>query len=567
MSEAQTYSFDDAGRLKEFTQGLWNAATGTVTGSPTARHDYTLDEQSNWREHQGRAGSARLSPSVSSINAYTNWPTDLDGNGTAEFKDPAPGDENRSIDGQLGFVWKKEERETAGGTKRTMKHVHDGLGRLVEVLKDGVSQVRYGYTADGRLAWRREVAAGRTVWYVHDGRQVIQEIQTAPSTVLVQEYCWQETTLLETRKPGGWIRTLHQDRLGSVVAATAGGGGTVTIEARTAYDPYGRPVNLPSWSAAGVETVVPFGYAGARWEDLAALDVDVDADGTVESVGLYAMGARWYDAEMGRFLEQDPLGEVAGSNLYAYVDASPVMWVDPSGLMREDLRQYANVGSRQFSGASMSTRTSAWYSRPESASRIARAGEFLAADILLQFDPLMADRTGKDKKGAGDTDDPRWKGEELFNGVRITFGRQRFRAKIGDVLIVRGKGPSLHSFTFAGVGKNGEIFVFDNTAARNEDLSDNPNLKARKPDNKGNVHEMHDITAPTVNGEKNPYSPENGAKILGIHEASSEVTLKQLEERGGRVQDVLQLEQSTVLRLLAGARGGVRRHADTAPFE
>ena len=221
--------------------------------------------------------------------------------------------------------------------------MHDGLGRLVEVLKDGVSQVRYGYTADGRLAWRREVAAGRTVWYVHDGRQVIQEIQTAPSTVLLQEYCWQETTLLETRKPGGWIRTLHQDRLGSVVAATAGGGGTVTIEARTAYDPYGRPVSLPSPSAAGVEAIVPFGYTGARWEDLAALDVDADADGTVESVGLYAMGARWYDAEMGRFLEQDPLGEVAGSNLYAYVDASPVMWVDPSGLLRSHERNKAAV--------------------------------------------------------------------------------------------------------------------------------------------------------------------------------------------------------------------------------
>ena len=51
---------------------------------------------------------------------------------------------------------------------------------------------------------------------------------------------------------------------------------------------------------------------------------------------------RWGPAgtTMGRFLEQDPLGEVAGSNLYAYVDASPVMWVDPSGLMREDARRY-----------------------------------------------------------------------------------------------------------------------------------------------------------------------------------------------------------------------------------
>ena len=524
VSEAQTYTFDDAGRLKEFTQGLWSAATGTVTGSPTARHDYTLDEQSNWREHQGRAGSARLSPSVSSINAYTNWPTDIDGNGTAEFKNPAPDDENRSIDGQLGFVWKKEEREVfradEDNPKRTMKHVHDGLGRLVEVLKDGVSQVRYGYTADGRLAWRREVAAGRTVWYVHDGRQVIQEIQTAPSTVLVQEYCWQETTLLETRKPGGWIRTLHQDRLGSVVAATAGGGGTVTIEARTAYDPYGRPVSLPSWSAAGVESIVPFGYTGARWEDLAALDVDVDADGTVECVGLYAMGARWYDAEMGRFLEQDPLGEVAGSNLYAYVDASPVMWVDPSGLMREDVRRYANIGSRRFS--STSTRTSTWYSRPESASRIARAGEFLAADILLQFDPLMADRTGKDKKGTGDTDDPRWEGEEL-----IAFGKLKVRVKIGDVLIIRSRKGGFHTATFAGLGENGEIFVFDNTDDRNRKILDN--MEKSNPDNRGNVHEKHDITAPTANGKENPYSPENAAVLAGIHRAASSITLEELE--------------------------------------
>ena len=116
-----------------------------------------------------------------------------------------------------------------------------------------------------------------------------------------------------------------------------------SIADKTSDDVGGSPYErcwTPSRGPDGASAIVPFGYTGARWEALAALDVDVDADGTVESVGLYAMGARWCDAEMGRFLEQDPLGEVAGSNLYAYVDASPVMWVDPSGLMREDARRW-----------------------------------------------------------------------------------------------------------------------------------------------------------------------------------------------------------------------------------
>lgn len=152
----------------------------------------------------------------------------------------------------------------------------------------------------------------------------------------------------------------------------------------------------------------------------------------------------------------------------------------------------------------------------------------------MTTDPLMADRTGKDKKGKGDTDDPRWEGEELFNGVRITFGKQRLRVKVGDVLIMMGKGGGLHTFTFAGVGAKGEILVFDNTRDRNENIANN--LKARNPDNRGNVHEMHDITAPTVNGKENPYSPENGAKILGQHRASSEVTLKQLEEAADKLK-------------------------------
>jgi RHS repeat-associated protein len=52
-----------------------------------------------------------------------------------------------------------------------------------------------------------------------------------------------------------------------------------------------------------------------------------------EPDNLYCMRARYYDATLGRFLQQDPLGIGGGDiNLYGYVGSNPVMGIDPSGL-------------------------------------------------------------------------------------------------------------------------------------------------------------------------------------------------------------------------------------------
>ncbi|MHC8423494.1 RHS repeat-associated core domain-containing protein [Streptomyces sp. NB004] len=47
--------------------------------------------------------------------------------------------------------------------------------------------------------------------------------------------------------------------------------------------------------------------------------------------GLYKMGARYYDPQLGRFTQPDPSGKE--SNLYAYAAGDPVNRVDPSGLL------------------------------------------------------------------------------------------------------------------------------------------------------------------------------------------------------------------------------------------
>jgi RHS repeat-associated protein len=98
----------------------------------------------------------------------------------------------------------------------------------------------------------------------------------------------------------------HTDRLGSPVTITDRHGDPVV---RYAWDAYGRAM-------AGVfEPYNTIGFSGKM------------RDG---ATGLTYFGARWYDAESGKFLSRDPIRD--GWNWYAYVGGDPVNFVDPWGL-------------------------------------------------------------------------------------------------------------------------------------------------------------------------------------------------------------------------------------------
>ncbi len=111
------------------------------------------------------------------------------------------------------------------------------------------------------------------------------------------------------------------DGLGSVVAVTSSSG---SVTNSYTYDPFGVTTET---KALLTNVFNPWRYTG-QYQDT--------------STGLYKMGARYYQPELGRWTQQDPSG--ADANAYLYAGGNPVNFVDPSGYTYVDF----NVGIGPF---------------------------------------------------------------------------------------------------------------------------------------------------------------------------------------------------------------------------
>lgn len=129
----------------------------------------------------------------------------------------------------------------------------------------------------------------------------------------------------DTNGNGTLDETLYaiQDANFNVVAAVDESG---AVQERYVYDSYGhRTIKLGNWSNPSST------YTDLEWEILYA-GYRYDS-----GTGLYCVRFRYYHAELGRWLQRDPIEYTAGSmNLYEYVSSGAVSALDPLGLISID---------------------------------------------------------------------------------------------------------------------------------------------------------------------------------------------------------------------------------------
>jgi RHS repeat-associated protein len=87
-------------------------------------------------------------------------------------------------------------------------------------------------------------------------------------------------------------------------------------DVRGTSTPRNDPAQMVGTTSAGTSPH-PFGYTGRRWDP---------------DLGLYYYRARWYDPQLGTFLQPDPIGSLDYINLYSYVGLEPGNGTDPTGL-------------------------------------------------------------------------------------------------------------------------------------------------------------------------------------------------------------------------------------------
>lgn len=180
----------------------------------------------------------------------------------------------------------------------------NSLGELESVTTNGQT-VFYGYDGWGRRI-RRTAPDGVVAQIVYDGPDLLIEDRSDGSR---EEYTFypgidDPHSVVKDGVLYYYLRHFPADVVGLVNANS-------------------ELVNLYRYHSFGRDSLVSEQVPNALRFQARELDRVTD---------LYYFRARWYDADMGRFLSEDPIGLEGGINLYAFAGNNPVNFTDPWGL-------------------------------------------------------------------------------------------------------------------------------------------------------------------------------------------------------------------------------------------
>jgi RHS repeat-associated protein len=191
----------------------------------------------------------------------------------------------------------------------TTQFYWDYENRLKQVILPSGQNVVYKYDAFGRRTERNVNNSTSWTKFTYDGQDVILDQNSDGTSVTYLNGVGIDNKLRQT--VNGQAQYFLSDHLGSTNALTDATGAVI---ASTNYDSFGNATN------ASFPT--RYQYTGREFDSL---------------TGLQYSRARWYDANLGRFISEDPIGFRGGDiNLFGYVKNNPIRYNDPWGTQRAD---------------------------------------------------------------------------------------------------------------------------------------------------------------------------------------------------------------------------------------
>ncbi|EAQ79300.1 Calx-beta domain-containing protein [Blastopirellula marina] len=316
-----TYSYDEGNRLTGFTVYGYSAEDATYNYDDTDqltgadRSGTTDDESYAYDENGNRIGGGYSTGDINQIlsDGTYNYTYDDEGNRLTKT--------NISTGEVIEYSWDYRNRLTSIITKDSLsvvthevEYTYDAFNRRIvkSIDVDGAvsgTAVEEIYIYDG-MREERGNAGDHMLLVFDEAGNLTNRFLYGPHVdqVLASE----EVASTATAGDVLWVLT---DNLGTVrdLAEYDAGTDATTIVNHFAYDAFGQ---VASETNSAVDFL--FAFTGRERDEESSLQYS---------------RARYYEAELGRWISADPLGfDAMDPNLYRYVGNSPSFAIDPSGL-------------------------------------------------------------------------------------------------------------------------------------------------------------------------------------------------------------------------------------------
>jgi len=338
--------------LTSVTSLTVNGQTAQVYGDLTfARSGNGLNNGANTYTNVAQNATGKIVTNTLTVNLPLNATLLYDGNG------------NLTNDGLKSFAY-------------------DAENELTNVQVAGQWQSAFVYDGLGRRRIERDYAWASGTWvrtneehYIYDGLLILQQ-RDASNNVVV--------TYTRGRDLSGSLQ--GAGGIGGLLARTDGNGSTFYHA-----DGSGNITALMNGSQNLVARYLynPFGQITGKWGPLAdvnAMQFSSMPHHNLSGMSLYLFRA--YEPNLQRWLNQDPIGEVGGVNLYGFVFNNPESDIDMFGLLAGTPPISAPVGtgvtstSAATGGAATAETAGAWAARATGYMGLSLAGGYLIGDLI-----------------------------------------------------------------------------------------------------------------------------------------------------------------------------------------